>query len=142
MKAFILVGLLAAGLVHAEDTNPVIPLNARVYIDADGGFNIFLTAAMEKQHVPLTVTADKSKAEFSLEGFSVRDARPDDEASVRLVDLKSGDVVFTWSVEKKSTAHSLQNAAEACVKQVRAAVVKAQQKRLGMWRSKDPAMDF
>jgi hypothetical protein len=86
---------------------------------------------MEKQHVPLTVTADKSKAEFSLEGFSVRDARPDDEASVRLVDLKSGDVVFTWSVEKKSTAHSLQNAAEACVKQVRAAVVKAQQKRLG-----------
>jgi hypothetical protein len=141
MKTFILVGLLAASLAHAE-SNPVIPLNARLFIDANGGFDIFLTAAMEKNHVPLTITTDKSKADFALEGFSERDAKSEDAASVRMVDLKSGNVVFTWSVEKKAKAHSLQDAAEACAKQVRTAVVKAQQKRLGLFRSSDPALDF
>jgi hypothetical protein len=141
MKIFVLIGLLAAGSLCAEN-NPVIPLNARLFIDADGGFDIFLTAAMEKNHVPLTITTDKSKADFALQGFSERDAKSEDAASVRMVDLKSGDVVFTWSVEKRATAHSLQNAAEACAKQVRIAVVKAQQKRLGMFRSNDPALDF
>jgi hypothetical protein len=141
MKTFVLVGLLAASLAHAQ-SNPVIPLNARLYIDADGGFDIFLTAAMEKNHVPLTITTDKSKADFALQGFSERDARSEDSASVRMVDLKTRDVVFTWSIEKKATAHSLQEAAEACAKQVRTAVVKAQQKRLGLFRSNDPALDF
>jgi hypothetical protein len=141
MKTFVLVGLLAAGLVHAQ-SNPVIPLNSRLYIDADQGFSSFLTAALEKQHFPLAITTDKSKADFALEGFAERDARPEDDASVRMVNLKSGDVIFTWSIEKKATAHSLQNAAEVCAKQVRTAVVKAQEKRLGLWRSKDPALDF
>jgi hypothetical protein len=141
MKTFVLVGLLAASLAHAQ-SNPVIPLNARLYIDADGGFDIFLTAAMEKNHVPLTITTDKSKADFALQGFSERDARSEDSASVRMVDLKTRDVVFTWSIEKKATPHSLQDAAEACAKQVRTAVVKAQQKRLGLFRSNDPALDF
>jgi hypothetical protein len=117
-------------------------LNARVYIDAHGGFDFFLTAALEKQHFPLTITTDKSKADFALEGFSGHDAGSEDEASVRMVDLKNGDVVFTWSVEKKATAHSLQDEADACAKQVRTAVVKAHQKRLGLFRSNDPALDF
>jgi hypothetical protein len=151
MKTFILVGLLAAGAVNGH-SGTVIPSNARIYIDADGGFNIFLTAALEKKHVPLTVTTDKSKADFALQGYSERGAKSDDEASVRLVDLKSADVVFAWSVDKRETVHGLQTAADECAKHLRAAMqkkpqiadngIKAAAKKLQVWPSKDPALNF
>lgn len=141
MKTFILVGLIAAGAVHAQN-NPVIPSNARLYVNADGGFNMLLTAALEKRHFPLTITTDKSKADFALEGLSERNAGTGDEASVRMVDLKNGDVVFTWSVEKKATVRSLKIAADECAKQVAAAVVKARQRTSWLWRSNDPAFNF
>jgi hypothetical protein len=162
MRTFILVGLLAAGSVHGH-SSAVIPSNARIYIDADGEFNIFLTAALEKKHVPLIVTTDKSKADFALQGYSERGARSDDEASVRLVDLKRADVVFAWSIDKGQAVHGLQTAANACAKHLRGAVgkvpspspavpkanssgqdnaLKTTAKKLQLWPSKDPALDF
>lgn len=109
MKAFAVAGLLVAGFlgngaVHAEGS-PVIPSNARIYVEADGGFDISFTAALEKRHVPLIVTMDKSTADYAL------------ESSVRLVELKSGNVVFACALDTKST-HSRQSSADACAKRL------------------------
>jgi hypothetical protein len=151
MKTLLFAGLLAAGSVYGQ-SGGVIPSNARIFIDANQGFNIFLTAALEKKHVALTVTTDKSRADFALQGFSRRDAGSDDEASVRLVNLKSAEVVFAWSVEKTETVHGMQTAADACAKHLRAAMqkkpqladnaIKAAAKKLQVWPSRDPALDF
>jgi hypothetical protein len=136
MKALILAVFLAAASIPAQSALS-IPSNARIYVDASDGFDILLTAALEKQHVPLAVTADKSKAAFVLEGS----AGADKTASVRLVDLKSGDVIFAYSAAGKSTIHAQRTAAESCAKRLGAAMHEAPLKRV-MLLSKDPALDF
>jgi hypothetical protein len=148
MKALILAGFLTAGCFPAQSALS-IPSNARVYVDAGDGFDVFLTAALEKRHVPLTVTADKSRAAFVLEGSAGRDKI----TTVRVVDLKSGDVIFACSVAGKPTIHGKQTAAESCARHLGDALSKAPRtnsdgtlktvaKRLQIWPSKDPALDF
>jgi hypothetical protein len=132
MKVLILAGLLAAGSIHAEAAT-TIPSNARIYVDAASGLDIYLTAALEKKHVPLSVTTDKSKADYELEAVT----------GVRLVNLKSGDVVFAWPVDKKSALHGRQTA-ETCAKRLAASVhaSHSSEKHRYPGSSKDPAFDF
>jgi hypothetical protein len=117
MKAVILAGFLVAGWIPAQSALST-PSNARIYVDAGDEFDIFLTAALEKKHVPLAVTADKSQAAFVLEGFAGRDKT----ARVRLVDLKCGDVIFAYSAASRTTIHGRRTAAESCAKHLGAAI--------------------
>jgi len=39
-----------------------------------------------------------------------------EQASITVIDNKSGDVVFAYSVNKKSSAHGKRSTAEACAK--------------------------
>jgi hypothetical protein len=97
----------------------------------DGGFDISLVAALVKKQVPVVVVTDKAKAAYEISGISQSDkagwakmlflrmdAR-DDQASIKVVDLKSGDVVFGYTVKKDTYARGLQTAAEACAKHLK-----------------------
>jgi hypothetical protein len=42
-----------------------------------------------------------------------------EEASIQIADLASGEVVFAYSVNKKSSAHGKQSTAEACAKHLK-----------------------
>jgi len=42
-----------------------------------------------------------------------------EQASVRVTDLKSSEVVFAYSVHKASSAHGKQSSAEACAKHLK-----------------------
>src|SRR5579863_4168904 len=119
MRVFILAGLLAAGSIHA-DAAAVIPSNARIYVDASSGLDVYLTAALEKKHVPLSVTTDKSKADYELEAVT----------GVRLVNLKNGDLVFALPAEKKPAHHGRQTA-EACAKHLAASLRTSHQSEIG-----------
>jgi hypothetical protein len=132
MKVLILAGLLAAGSIHAEGAT-IVRSNTRIYVDAASGLDIYLTAALEKKHVPLSVTTDKSKADYELEAAT----------DVRLIDLKNGDVVFAWAGEKKPALHGRQTA-EACAKRLAASVHSSHpsERRRYTGSSKDPALDF
>jgi hypothetical protein len=46
----------------------------------------------------------------------------DEQASVKLVNLKSGEVVFAYAVNKKNSLHGRQTAAEACAKHMKGVV--------------------
>jgi hypothetical protein len=131
MKALILAGFLVAGSIQPLSALS-IPSNARIFVEASDGFEMFLTVALEKKHVPLAVIADKSRAAFVLEGSS----------SALLVDLKSGDVIFACSVAGKSTIRGWQIAAESCAKHLGDAVSRPNRKHLRELFSKDPALDF
>jgi hypothetical protein len=48
----------------------------------------------------------------------------DDAASVRLIDRKSGAIVFAYSVNKKNTLHGQQTTAEACAKHLKEQIEK------------------
>jgi len=134
MKALILAGLVATALVvtgsaaGSAEGAMIIPPDARIYVDADSGFDIYLTAALEKRHLPLTVTTDKSKADYAV------------ETGIRLVDLRSGEVVLAWPVEGKGALHS-QRTAEALAKRLAGGTARAARFKASLL-SKNPALDF
>lgn len=134
MRAWILAGLLASGLAGAENAI-VIPSDAVIYIDAADGFDVFVNAAFEKKHVPLTVTTDKSRADYAIEETGKRSS---DEAAIRLVNLRNGEVVLAWVVDGKF--HSRQSA-EAMAKRLALTVHPVGSHKASAF-SKDPALDF
>jgi hypothetical protein len=131
MKKIALIALSALAL--SASSREFIAANSRIFVAADDGFGIYLTAALEKKQVPLTVTVDKAKADYELDGVSEHDTarkstffrsrHSDDDASVQLVDIRTGDVVFAYSVDKKSTLHGRQTVAESVAKHLREMVI-------------------
>ncbi len=91
-------------------------------------------AALQKKKVPITVTSKKENAEFELDGVSdhqkpgwaktvfLGSIHSDDQASIKLINLKTGDVIFSYAVNKKNTLHGRQTAAEACAKHLKEVV--------------------
>src|SRR4026208_130465 len=108
----IVVALVASG--HAwqapqlsQDANAKIPTGSRVFIGAiEGGYDIYLAAAMHKKEVPIVMVTDRDKADFELSGVSESEkagwakivfwgnTNSKEQASVKLVDLKTGTVVW------------------------------------------------
>lgn len=111
-----------------------IPAGSKIYIEAGDGFDTYLSAALQKKHVPVSVVAEKAKADYELSGVSdhvkagwakiafTGQIHSDEQASVKLVDLKTSEVVFAYAVNKKNSLHGRQTAAEACAKHLKLAV--------------------
>ena len=133
MRAILFACVFAAALVHVSVVNAanatLIPMDARIFVEPGTGFDVYLTAALEKRHVPLTVTTEKSKADYAIES----------ESGIRLVNLRNGDVVFAWPMEGKAAEN--RRDAEACARTL-AHSVQAPSDRKPSHRSKDPVWDF
>jgi hypothetical protein len=137
MKTFILTGILAAFACQcpAQDT--------KVFVDADNGFNFYLTAAMAAKHVSATVVTDKNMADYALEGVSdvqrrlglygsiiydwtapllPQSVHSNSEASIRLVNLRTSEVVFAFSVDRNNALHGKKSIAEDCAKHLKSAL--------------------
>jgi 3D (Asp-Asp-Asp) domain-containing protein len=96
-------------VVVRKTTDPTyIPAGSKVYVaNIDGlpGFENNLVAAFQKKRVDLFVVADRSQADFEVNGFArSKDAGwakiifgsglPESEASIQLVNLKNGVVAY------------------------------------------------
>ena len=124
MKPLIAVVLCVAAvtLSAADKSGPKIPNGSKIYIEAPDGFDNYLMAALQKKKVPVTVTTDKAQADYLLDGVSdhqkpgwakvvfLGQIHSDDQASIKLVNAKTGDVVFAYAVNKKNTLHGRQTA--------------------------------
>ncbi len=105
---------------------------AKVFVAAMAdGFDNYLKAALEKKKVPLTIVNSKDEADFQITGTSETqkagtakkllrlDWHSDEQASVSIANLKSGEIVFAYSANKQSSAHGKQSTAEACAKHIK-----------------------
>jgi hypothetical protein len=105
---------------------------SKVYVaPMDGGFDISLVAAIVKKQLPVVVVADKAKADYEISGISQSDKAgwakmlflgtdaSNEQASIKVVDLKSEEVVFGYNVKKENSARGRQSAAEACAKHLK-----------------------
>lgn len=133
MRKFMLVGLLfALGLLgYAKDAVKKIPAHSKVYIAPMEGFEDDLKAALEKKKVPLDVVSERDKADFEISGTAESqkagtakkiifgDWHSNEQASIKVSDIKSGEVVFAYSVNKQSSAHGKRSTAEACAKHLK-----------------------
>jgi hypothetical protein len=120
----------AAPAGNSEDTR--IPPGSRIYIAPIEGFEIYLVAGLQKKEVPLIVVTDRGKADFEMSGVSASEKagwakmlfRGSDssreQASVKIVNLKTGTVVWAYAVNKGNSARGKQSAAESCAKHLKA----------------------
>lgn len=130
-----LFAMALSSLVFGGDGKS-IPVGAKIYVEASDGFDTYLAAALQKKKVPVVVVAEKEKADYELQGVSdhqkagwakvifLGQIHSDEQASIRLVDLKTSEVVFAYAVNKKNSLHGRQTAAEACAKHMKDAMAK------------------
>jgi len=109
-----------------------IPRGARVFIaPVEGGFENYLAAAIQNKHVPLVVVTVREKAEFEISGVAETEnagwakmlfmgsAASKEQAGIKIVNLKTDEVVFAYAVHKSNSARGRQSAAEACAKHMK-----------------------
>jgi hypothetical protein len=120
------MALLSAN-VTAQSGKASLKPGAKVFINgmADG-FDTYVKAALTKKKVPLTVVESKENADLEMTGTSdtqkagvakklmLGSWHSDEQATISIADLKSGEIVFAYSVNKKNSAHGKQSTAEAC----------------------------
>jgi hypothetical protein len=116
-------------------TSSKIPAGSKIYISPmEGGFENFVVAGMQKKQVPLVVVIDRAKADYEMSGISdsekagwakmliLGSQQSNEEASVKVSDLKTGSVVFAYSVHKTNSYKGKQSAGEACAKHLKDAI--------------------
>jgi len=127
-----MVLITATAAWSVEGTKPT------VYIEPQGGFETYLTAAIAKKDVPLDVVTDKARADFVLTPTPVEVRKESaggkiarclfaycagiedrGSVSVQLIESNSTKVVWAYSVNKQRGHKNDQSLAEATAKHLR-----------------------
>jgi hypothetical protein len=113
-----------------------IPSYSKVYVaPMPDGFENYIIAGMRKKQVPLIVVVDRTKADYEISGVSdsekagwakmlfMGSQQSNEQASIKVSDLKTGAVIFGYSVHKGNSYRGRQSAGEACAKHLKEIVV-------------------
>jgi hypothetical protein len=116
--------------------NAKIPSYAKVYVaPIPGGFENYIIAGLRNKKVPLTVVIDRTKADYEISGVSdsekagwakmlfIGSQNSNEQASIKISNLKTGAVIFGYSVHKTNSARGKQSAGEACAKHIKQIVL-------------------
>ena len=106
--------------------------NARVFVaPMESGFDNFVIAGLQKKEVPLTVVMNRDKADYEISGVAESEKagwakmlfmgsqQSKEQASIKVVDLKTNEIVFGYSVHKGNSYRGRQSAGEACAKHIK-----------------------
>jgi hypothetical protein len=128
----IFIGFAISVASSEAQTKSTFKAGAKVFIASmPDGFDTYLKSAMEKKKVSLAVVESKENADFEITGSSDTQKagaakkiirlnwHSAEQASISISDLKTGEVVFAYSVNKESSAHGKQSTAEACAKHIK-----------------------
>src|SRR6266700_555902 len=115
-----------------EQSTKAIERSSRIYIaPIEGGFDTFLAAAIIKKQVPVIVVTDRAKADYEITGIANTEKagwakmlfmgvdNSNDLASIKVVEIKSSEVVYGYAVRKGNSYRGKQSAAEACAKHLK-----------------------
>src|SRR5260370_35287171 len=61
--------------IHAEAPKRTVPAGSKVYVESPDGFDIYMTKAIEKKQIPLTVVAGEKKRKVVISGLSAQSTR-------------------------------------------------------------------
>ena len=128
-----LVIVTASLVTFAQTPDPhALRRGSRVFInEMPDDFDTILKAALVAKKVPLTIVASRDQADFEIKGSSetqkasaakkavLLNWHSDEQASISVSDLRSGEIVFAYTANKKSSAHGKQSTAEACAKHLK-----------------------
>src|SRR5262252_163440 len=123
-----MTGVIANG---AGPQDPKIPRGAKVFIAPMDGFETFLKTAIAKKKVAVEIVEDRNKAEYEITGVAeskkagaakkiiMGSWHSTENASIKVTDLKSGEVVYAYSVHEENSNHGKQSSAESCAKHLK-----------------------
>jgi hypothetical protein len=119
----------AAKPAPAQGQTPVtstkIPSGSKIYVAPMGGFENYVVAGIVKKKVPVVIVADRDKADYEIRGAAeteragwakivfIGSDNSNEQASVTVVEIKSGSVVYAYSVHKSNSFKGKQSAGEA-----------------------------
>lgn len=96
-----------------------------------GGFETYLKAAILKKKVPIKIEERREDADYEITGVSetkkagaakiliMGSIHSNEDASIKVSDLKSGEIVYAYSVHEENSTHGEQSSAEACAKHLK-----------------------
>ncbi len=126
------MGLVISVLSTDAQSKSTFKPGATVFVASmPDGFDTYLKSAIAKKKVPIVIVETRESAEFEITGSSETQKagtakkiirlnwHSAEQASISVADLKSGEVVFAYSVNKESSAHGKQSTAEACAKHIK-----------------------
>lgn len=112
--------------------NGRIPSGSKIYIaPLVDGYDVYLSAAIFEKKVPVMVVTQRDKAEFEISGVTQSDKAgwakmffmgsqaSAEEASMKIVDLRTDAVVYAYNVHKTNSVRGKQSSAEACAKHLK-----------------------
>jgi hypothetical protein len=133
----LVVAALTAGGPIQTSGSERLKAGAKVYVHSmPNGFDSFMRRAIAKKKVPIVIVEKREEAEFELKGTSESQKanavkiifmgswQSDEQASISVTNVESGEIVFAYSVVKKNSAHGRQSTAEACAKHLKEALDK------------------
>jgi hypothetical protein len=142
LSAVMLLILGAVSMSPAGDKkNPPpsqkIPKGAKVFIaPISDGYESFLKDAMSAKKVPIEVVSNRDEADYEITGSAesqkagaakkiiMGNWHSREEASITLSNLKSGEVVWAYSVHEEGSTHGKRSSAESCAKHLKEAIEK------------------
>lgn len=112
-----------------------IPPGAKVFLApmADD-FDRYLKEAIAKKQVPVEIVAGRDGAQFEITGVSDSQKssttkkillgkwQSREDASITMVNIKSGEVVWAYSVHESASTHGKRSSAESCAKHLKEAI--------------------
>jgi len=132
MSVYSAAGFAQTAKEYIPNSAKHIPAGSRVFVaHMPGGFETYLVAGLVEKKVPLIVVNDIQKADYEISGvsesdkahwakmFFMRSQQSSEEASIKVVNLKTEEVVFAYSVHKENSYRGRQSAAEACAKHLK-----------------------
>ncbi len=138
--ASILVLMIAVvSAAHAGEKNAPpsqkIPKGAKIFIAPIAeGYDAYLKDAMAKKKVPVEIVASLEQADYQITGTAesqkastakkviLGNWHSREEASIALSNIKSGEVVWAYSVHQEASTHGKRSSAESCAKHLKDAI--------------------
>ena len=131
--------IAAAVIAQAGEKNAPpsqkIPKGAKVFVAPIAqGFDSFLKDAIAKKKVPVEITTNRDQADYEITGTAetqkastakiliMGNWHSREEASITLSNIKSGEVVWAYSVHQEASTHGKRSSAESCAKHLKDAI--------------------
>lgn len=129
----------------AQETKPPqpqakIPAGSKVYVATMGGFETPFKKALADKKVPLEIVEQREQAEYEITGASeskkaskakkiiMGSWHSDEDASIKVANLKTGEIVYAYAVHKQDSAHGQKSTAEACAKHLKDEAIETKSK--------------
>lgn len=136
--ASLLIGLaLVFAAPRAAHGAEQLKAGAKVFVNPmPDGFDTYLKSALQKKKVPLVVVDAREQADYEIKGTSdtqkastakkvfLGSWHSDEQASISVTSVGSGEVVYAYSAVKKNSARGKQSSAEACAKHLKDTIEK------------------